>query len=128
MKCSLGISDFLEDIASLSHSIVFLCFFALFSYECFLISHCYSSELCFQIRISFLLSFAFSFFPQVFVRPLQTTILPFFFLGMVLITTSCTMMQTSIHSSSCSLSVRSNPLNLTSVPLYNHKRFDIGHT
>ena len=26
MKCSLGISDFLEEISSLSHSIVFLCF------------------------------------------------------------------------------------------------------
>ena len=31
LKCSLGISDFLEDISSLSHSIVFLCFFALFT-------------------------------------------------------------------------------------------------
>jgi len=29
MKCSLGISDFLEEISSLSHSIVFLYFFAL---------------------------------------------------------------------------------------------------
>ena len=29
MKCSLGISSFLEEISSLSHSIVFLCFFAL---------------------------------------------------------------------------------------------------
>ena len=29
MKCSLGISNFLEEIASLSHSIVFLYFFAL---------------------------------------------------------------------------------------------------
>ena len=29
MKCSLGISDFLEEISSLSHSIVSLYFFAL---------------------------------------------------------------------------------------------------
>ena len=29
MKCSLGISNFLEEISSLSHSIVFLYFFAL---------------------------------------------------------------------------------------------------
>ena len=29
MKCSLGISSFLEEISSLSHSIVFLHFFAL---------------------------------------------------------------------------------------------------
>ena len=29
MKCSIGISNFLEEISSLSHSIVFLYFFAL---------------------------------------------------------------------------------------------------
>ena len=29
MKCSLGISNFLEGISSLSHSVVFLYFFAL---------------------------------------------------------------------------------------------------
>ena len=28
MKCSLAISNFLEEVSSLSHSIVFLCFFA----------------------------------------------------------------------------------------------------
>ena len=33
MKCSLGISNFLEEISSLSHSVVFLCFFALISEE-----------------------------------------------------------------------------------------------
>ena len=31
MKCSLGISKFLEEISGLSHSIVFLYFFALFT-------------------------------------------------------------------------------------------------
>ena len=36
MKCSLGISNFLEEISSLSHSIVFLYFFALISEEGFL--------------------------------------------------------------------------------------------
>ena len=46
MKCSLGISNFLEEISSLSHSIVFLCFFALIAEEGFLISACYSLELC----------------------------------------------------------------------------------
>ena len=35
-----------------------------------------------------------------------------FFLGMVLITAFCTMSWTSIHSSSGTLSIRSNPLNL----------------
>ena len=37
-KCSLGISDFLEEISSLSHSIVFFCFFALITEKGFLIS------------------------------------------------------------------------------------------
>ena len=41
MKCSLGISNFLEAIFSLSHSTVFLCFFALITEEGFLISPCY---------------------------------------------------------------------------------------
>ena len=59
MKCSLGISNFLEEISSLSHSIVFLYFFALIIEEGFLISPCYSLELCIQMDISFLFSFAF---------------------------------------------------------------------
>ena len=53
MKCSLGISNFLEEISSLSHSTVFLYFFALIT-EGFLISPCYSLELCIQMGISFL--------------------------------------------------------------------------
>ena len=54
MKYSLGISNFLEEISSLSHSIVFLYFFSLISEEGFLISPYYSLELCIQIGISFL--------------------------------------------------------------------------
>ena len=54
-------SDFLEEISSLSHSIVFLHFFALIAEEGFLISPCYSLKLCIQMGLSFLLSFAFSF-------------------------------------------------------------------
>ena len=38
--------------------------------------------------------------------------LHFFFLGMVFITASCTMSWTSVHSSSDTLSIRCNPLNL----------------
>ena len=49
MKCSLGISNFLEEISSLSHSVVFLYFFALITEEGFLISSCYSLELCIQM-------------------------------------------------------------------------------
>ena len=61
MKSSLDISNFLEEISSLSLSIVFLYFFALITKEGFLISPCYSLELCIQMGISFLFSFAFSF-------------------------------------------------------------------
>ena len=61
MKCFVGISNFLEEISSLSHSIVFLYFFALIAEEGFLFSPCYSLELCIQMLISFLLSFAFCF-------------------------------------------------------------------
>ena len=38
MKCSLGISNVLEEISSLSYSVVFLYFFALITEEGFLIS------------------------------------------------------------------------------------------
>ena len=61
MKCSLGISNFLEGIFSLSLSIVFLYFFALIIEEGFLISPCYSLELYIPTGIYFLLSFAFHF-------------------------------------------------------------------
>ena len=54
MKCSLGISNFLEEISSLSHSIIYLYFFALIVEEGFLISPCYCWELCIQMDISFL--------------------------------------------------------------------------
>ena len=50
-----------EEISTLSNSIVFLYFFALITEEGFLISPCYSLELCIQIAVSFLFSFAFCF-------------------------------------------------------------------
>ena len=54
MKCSLGISNFLKNISSLSHSVVFLYFFALIAEEGFLISLCYSLELSFKwVYLSF---------------------------------------------------------------------------
>ena len=59
MQCSLGIANFLEEISSLSHSFVFLYFFALITEEGFLICPCYSLELCIQMGVSFLFSFAF---------------------------------------------------------------------
>ena len=55
----LGMSKFLEEISSLSHSIIFLYFFALITEEGF-ISPCLYLEHCIQIVLSFLFSFAFS--------------------------------------------------------------------
>ena len=89
----LVISNFLEEISSLSYSNVFLYFFALITKEGFLISPCYYLELCIQMHISFLFSFAFHFssFHSSSERPPQASsdshvaFLHFFFLGMVLI-------------------------------------------
>ena len=49
MKCSLGISNFLEEISSLSLSIIYLYFFASITEEIVLISPCYFLELCIQM-------------------------------------------------------------------------------
>ena len=115
MKCSLGISNFLDEISSLS--VVFLYFFALIAEEGFLISPCYSLELC--IRCLYV-----SFSPLLFASLLFTAIckaspdshfafLHFFSIGMVLIPVSGTMSRTSFYSSSGTLSIRSRPLNLS---------------
>ena len=81
MKCSLGISNFLVEISSLSHAIVFLYFFALITEESFL------SLLAILWNSAFkwvYLSFSPLPFPslisQLFVRPPQTTICLFAFL------------------------------------------------
>ena len=77
MKCSLGVSNFLEEISSISYSVVFLYFLALIKEEGFLMSPCYSLECCIQMGISpFLLSLSLLFFSQIFVRSPQTIILP----------------------------------------------------
>ena len=109
MKCSLGISNFLEEIFSLSDSIVFLYFFALIIEEVFLISLCYSLELSFQMGI-----FASLLFTAICNASSDNhfAFLHFFFMGMVLIPVSYTMSRTSVHSSLGSLSIRSSPLNL----------------
>ena len=89
MKCSLDIPDFLEEISSLSHSVVFPYFFALIAEEGFLISHCYSLGLCIQMLISFLFSFAFA--SLLFIAICKASpdshfaFLHFFSMGMVLI-------------------------------------------
>ena len=66
-------------MSCLSHCIVFLYFFALITGEIFLISPCYSLELCNQMSISFLFSFAvcFSSFFSYLQGLLRQPILPF---------------------------------------------------
>ena len=131
MKCSLCSSDLLEEICSLSHSIVFLYFFALITEEDFL------------TLVAILWNSAFkwvylSFFSLLFPCLLFTAIckassdsqfgfLCFFFLGMVLIPVSCTVSPTSIHSSSGTLS-DTIPWIYLSLLLYNLNGFDLGHT
>ena len=61
MKFSLGISNFLEEISSLSHSVLFLFLLALITEDSFLFP-CYSLVLCIQMCIVFLSPFLFSFF------------------------------------------------------------------
>ena len=56
------------------------------------------------------------------------TFLHFFLLGMVLITASCKISQTSVHSSSGTLSTQSNLWLYLSLPLYYQKGFDLGTT
>ena len=58
MKCFFHISSFQEEMASLSHSIVLLSFFALLNEKGPLISPCYSLELGIHLSMSFPLSLA----------------------------------------------------------------------
>ena len=133
MKWALGISNILEEISSLSQCIVFLCFLALITEEGFLISPCYSLELCIQMCVifPFLLCLLILFFSQLFVRPPQTTILLFcisFSWGW-----SWSLPPIQCHES---LSIVLQALCLSdlipwiylSLPLYNHKGFDLDHT
>ena len=151
MKCSHGTSDFLQEISSLSYSIVppFLCihrwerlsFFFLILFYFKTLHNCISfakyqheSATGIHVRKTFLSLFAIlwnsafkwvylSISPLPFASFLSSGIwktssdnhfafLFFFFLGMVLITASYTMSRISIHSSSGTLFIRSNPLNL----------------
>ena len=121
MKCFLCISHFLEEISSLSHSIFFLYFFALITEEGFLISPCYSLELCIQMSLSFL---------SLICKPSPDShfvFLYFFSLWMVLIPVSRTMSWISVHSSLGTLSDLI-PWIYLSLPPYNRKGFDLGHT
>ena len=115
MKCSLGISNFLKEISSLSHYCfpLFLCIVHLqrLSYLSLLFSGTLHSD---GYIFPFLFCLSFLFFSQLFVRPPQTAVLPCCIsvwgdgFGLHLqynVTNLCSLFF-------CTLSVRSNPLNL----------------
>ena len=87
MKYFLGISDFLEELSSLSQSVVFLYFPALITEEGFLISpYCYL-ELYIQMYLAFFapLPFMFLLFSAICKASSDShfTLLHFFYLGIV---------------------------------------------
>ena len=89
-----------------------------------LISPCYSLVLCIQMGISFFFSLAFTslLFSAICKASSDNhfAFLNFFFLGMILITAFCTVLQTSIHNSSGTVSDLIPRIYL-SLPLYNRK-------
>ena len=131
MKCSgisgfLGISNFLEE-----KSFPFCCF-PLFCCIVHLRRLSYLSFLFYGILHSHWYIFPFLVF---FLFPTICKVssdnhfvcLHFFFGGDSLITNSCTLLHTSIHSSLVTLSDLI-PWIFLSLPLYNHKGFELGHT
>ena len=96
----VAISFSREGISTLSHSVVFLYFFALITEEGF-ISPCSSVQLCIQMGISFLFSFAFPVFSFLSYCKASSdshfAYLLFFSLGMVLITVQCHKPPSIVH-------------------------------
>ena len=129
MKCSPGIFNFLEEISCLSHSVVFLYFLVLIAEEGFLISPCSSLELCIQMLICSFSPLLFTSLPFTAICKASSdshfAFLHFFSMGMVLILVSCTMSRTSVHQALCLSDLV--PSIYFSLPLYNHKGFDLGH-
>ena len=126
VKCSLGISNFLEETSSLSHSIIFLCFFALITKEGFLISPAILWNCAFKwVYLSFspllLASLLFSAISK------ASSDNYFAFLHFVLGDGLDHCLLYSIHSSSGTLSDLI-PWIYLSLPLYNRKGFDLDHT
>ena len=115
----------------LEFSCFFLYFFALIAEGGFLISLFYSLEVGIQMNISFLFSFAFHFSSFLsYVRPLLTTILPFFISFSwgwfwSLPPVQCTNLCPQFFRHCLSYLI---PWIYLSLPLYNNKWFDLDHT
>ena len=130
MKYSLGISNSLEDISSLSHSIVSLYFFVLITEESFLLAILWNSAFRW-VYLSFSpLPFASLLFSAICKASLDKhfAFLNLFFLEMVLIIASCQCHDPlSIVLQALCLSNLIPWIYLTLL-LYNYKGFDLGHT
>ena len=124
------VSNFLEVLSSLSQSIFSLYFFAFNTEEGFLISPCYSFELCIQMDL-FFFCLSLLFYSQLFVRPPQATILPFCISfpwgwSWSLPPVQCHEPPFIVLQAICLSDII--PWIYLSLPLYNHKGFDLGHT
>ena len=118
MKCSLGISNFLEEISSLSHSVVSSISLHWLLRKAFLslLAILWNSVFrCLYLSISPLLFSSLLFTAICKASPdSHFAVLHLFSMGMVLIPVSCTMSRTSVHSSSGTQSIRSSPSMLKS--------------
>ena len=132
MKYLLGIYNFLEEISSLFHSIVFLYFFALMIEEGFPISLLFFGTLHSDAYVfPFLICFSLLLFSQLFVRAPHTAILPFCIFFSC--NRFCPLSPVQCHEPP---SIVHQALRLSdlvpqiyfSLPLYNDKGFDLGHT
>ena len=131
MKCSLGISNFLAEISSLSHSIVFLYFlcidlWGMLSYLFLLFfGILHSDGYIFPFLLCCLLLLSKLFYKAS--SDNHFAFMHFFFLGMVLILTpvQCHKLSSTVFQALC----LADPILwiYLSLPLYNHKGFDLGH-
>ena len=115
MKCSLGISDFLEEISSLSHSVLFLCRWGRLSYLFLLFfGTLYSNGHIFP----FLLCFSLLFFSVIFKASSDSHFVPFSWgWSWSLSPVECHEPPSIVHQALC---------YHFPIPLYNRKGFDLG--
>ena len=132
MKYSLGISNFLEEISSLSHSVVFLYFFDCSLRKSFLSLFAVFWNSAFKwVYLSFSsLPFASLLFAAIYKASSNNhfAFLHFFFLGMALIPAlgQCHEPPPIILQALCLSDLI--PWIYFSLPVYYHKVFDLGHT
>ena len=116
MKCFLGISKFLEEtiVFFIYCFLLFLCIVHVGRLFLSLLTILWKSEFRWVCLSSSPLPFASLLFSAICKASSVNhfAFLYFYFLGIILITASCRILQTSIHSSSGTMSIRSNPLNL----------------